>query len=542
MTDAEMTNICAPITGDVLNPVRPVDALDELNYELGCSGGRIDVDRNLACTQEEVAEELGIRPHVYKLARTKALRAVELKANESCDVRFLAAANATAGVVFDYTVIPNTPRGLFDAERELDRTLLGVLPGSSTSQRRPFGQALGRFFVACGIDSSSRRCNLPSPFEMDRGPLDLETETAPVQTLLALPNGAPFMPRGVVASFNATGGVGKTFLALELAVAIVLRETWLGRYQVAENVPNRVLAAIAEEDHEECRRRLRAACDTLGLGQEERKQVADNVIVYGLRGQPTPLMARDGAGVTDHHRALVERLFQGGPWGLVILDPQARFTGGFPVEKSNEDATVFVQTALEPLTKVPGNPTVLVLGHSSKESNRSGKADARGVTGQRDAYRWAALMYKADGGIIFEHDKSNYTALDGCRLLERLPCGLLRDAGAADGERVKSRRTSRSILKDAEKDELKIKRDEHARNRAMPQVLAFINDHAPVTARRVQSIGGNRRANDIAVVHAVKLGHVVNEGTGRAAAYFLTDIGKQELVRLKNLKDEIDAT
>ena len=83
------------------------------------------------------------------------------------------------------------------------------------------------------------------------------------------------------------------------------------------------------------------------------------------------------------------------PWRLVVLDPLSRFAGP-EVEVDNAAATRFVQT-LEKLTKVKGNPALVVSHHTAKAS-RNAEGDetaARGSSALVDGARWAAHVEAA---------------------------------------------------------------------------------------------------------------------------------------------------
>lgn len=380
------------------------------------------------------------------------------------------------------------------------------------------------------VETSDPQSPGASPFAGPPARIDLKVEPPPVRALLLTPSGRPFMNRGRVGTLNATGGVGKTYVGLELAVAIAVRRRWLGRYEVEDDAPRRSLVAVAEETVEECWRRLHAICEVLELTDEERDAVVELVEVYALAGKPTPLMDKGGAGTTEHHAALKSRLDAGGPWSLVLLDPQARFVG-MEVETTNEGATVFVQTALEPLTTAPGGPAVLMMGHSSKEAGRSGRADARGVTGQRDAYRWAALIYPDSerGAFIFEHDKTNYTGEDGLLRLRRLPCGLLRCAGLVDDAADRAAKDAKAIDKALAKEELAERKLDAAIERATPRVLAFIESNPGASARDVENAGGRKVTNKATATRAIERGYIEDRGDGGRHSYFITDSGKDAL-------------
>ena len=108
-------------------------------------------------------------------------------------------------------------------------------------------------------------------------------------------------------------------------------------------------------------------------------------------------------------------------WALIVLDPMARIAG-LDVEGNNQMATVFIQVA-EKLLKAPGNPTVLITAHSSKDSRRMGSADVRGVTALTDGARWVAILTREKGALKLEVIKSNYTLIPPAIRLPQGPFG-----------------------------------------------------------------------------------------------------------------------
>lgn len=223
-------------------------------------------------------------------------------------------------------------------------------------------------------------------------------------------------PRGRTGLLTATGGVGKTYSLIDLAVAQASGGFWFGAFRCVE--PGAVLLGLAEEDLDEARRRIWRVCNAREMSRDDRKRVAENIDLLPLAGVPVALTCSPAPGVispTAFHGELLDRLHaRGVDWSIIILDPLSRWAGG-GVEGDNEAATRFCQV-VESLTNVPGNPSVLVAHHSSKTSAKDGAADARGVTGLRDGFRWQASLDPLatdDGlkGAKLTNRKSNYSRM-----------------------------------------------------------------------------------------------------------------------------------
>ncbi len=221
-------------------------------------------------------------------------------------------------------------------------------------------------------------------------------------------------PRGRSGLLTATGGVGKTYALIDLAVAQALGGFWFGTFKCAE--PGHVLLGLAEEDLDEARRRFWKVCNSRELSSDERRTIASRIDLLPLAGVPAALTCSLAPGTitpTPFYSELVERLENRGvDWSLIILDPLSRWAGG-GVEGDNESATRFCQV-VESLSRAPGNPSVLVAHHSSKTSAKDGAADARGVTGIRDGFRWQASLDPIDNdsglqGAKMTNRKSNYS-------------------------------------------------------------------------------------------------------------------------------------
>jgi RecA-family ATPase len=226
-----------------------------------------------------------------------------------------------------------------------------------------------------------------------------------------------FLPLGKVGMLAAAGGAGKTMALVQLAVSVATGRPWLGHYGVPVGSRGRVVLALAEEDTDEAHRRLYAVRRGLALSEQEWADVLDRITLLALAGDVVQLVAAQGKDgrteETDVLRELRERLASGGEdWKLVVLDPLSRWAGS-ETETDNYAATRFV-TAIESLTRAPGNPTVLLSHHTTKAARQglgAGEATAaRGASALTDGVRWVANLVKSDGLLSLSLVKTNYTA------------------------------------------------------------------------------------------------------------------------------------
>lgn len=266
---------------------------------------------------------------------------------------------------------------------------------------------------------------------------------------------------GLLAS---AGGVGKTSSLVQLAVAIIVGRRWFDHFNVGHHATGRVLLALAEEDMDDCHRKLYAAAQAHRLSYEERRLVAERLVVLPLAGHAVRLLMRgaDGVSIEDapELRSLNRLLTAGGEWSLIGIDPLARWGGNVGVEMETDGATRFVQ-ALEGLTRVPGTPAVITAHHSSKISRREGKADVRGVTALSDAARWVAtlVMDEDETSAHFQQVKTNHSPpMTKDLLLVRGDEGLLRVPDVSDRRRREAAQDAKDAVNDRIDDEREVTR------------------------------------------------------------------------------------
>jgi len=249
----------------------------------------------------------------------------------------------------------------------------------------------------------------------------------------ALPYG--FLPLGKVGMLAAPGAAGKTMALAQLAAAVATGRTWLDHYTVPAESRGKVLLALGEEDQDDAWRRLYYIRKGLALTPDEWGVLKQNIMILPLAARPELQLvsAQDRNGKPQETPLFHELLYRlnsaEADWRLLVLDPLSRWAGP-ETETDNFAATRFV-AAVEQLSQVRGNPTVLLAHHTTKASRRgldAGEATAaRGASALTDGVRWVANLGKQDGGpLALSLVKTNYTAQAPRLHLKREKGGVLR--------------------------------------------------------------------------------------------------------------------
>jgi RecA-family ATPase len=243
-----------------------------------------------------------------------------------------------------------------------------------------------------------------------------------------------FLPLGKVGMIAAAGGVGKTMALVQLAVSVVTGRKWLGHYTVPPESCGPVFLGLGEEDAADAWQRLHDIGDVLKLTLGERDALLSKLEILPLAGRAVQLVSAQGRDGKPEETPFFHELRRriegrGVDWRLLVLDPLSRWAGP-ETETDNFAATMFV-TAVERLSQVRGNPTVLLSHHTTKASRRgldAGEATAaRGASALTDGVRWVASLGKQDGGpLALSLVKTNYTAQAPRLPLKREKGGVLR--------------------------------------------------------------------------------------------------------------------
>ena len=349
---------------------------------------------------------------------------------------------------------------------------------------------------------------------------DWSTIPPPREYLLNRPDSVGLLPRGKVGLFSAAGGTGKTTALIQLAVSVATGRPWLGHFSLGETCGKRVLFLMGEEDADEAARKLYFACDNMGLDAVEMEAVRQRVLCVPLAGHALPLLDSD-AHSTGHSTGLAQRLDDGEDWGLVVVDPISRFAG-VNVESDNILATRFVQE-LERFTRAPGKPTVLGVGHTSKQARAQGSAEQRGVTGLIDAVRWgASLLTVDDGRVRFEMQKNNLAPpMDEPVMLVRQEGGYL----TAEDEVQRQQREEAAEAAEQADDARQADRREQRVSGLVESVVTAVADHPGKTANELVSLVAGRRSDVLDAVRRAAATHrIVSSTDGRRTIYRVEDL------------------
>lgn len=287
-------------------------------------------------------------------------------------------------------------------------------------------------------------------------------EPPPREYLLHVPDpggpegrGAGLLARGIPAILSAGGGSGKTFALVGLALAIVTRSPWLGRYPVGAGTIGRCALLLGEEPLEEVRRRLHTQARALGLSLS---RLEERLLILPGAGAGDLALTQAQDGGRPAHTEWAEDLYayleaEAAPgWDAIILDPLSHFAGP-DTEKDNAAATRLMQV-LTRFTRLPGGPVVLMAHHERKPGKEDGgeasasSASVRGASAIVDNARWVARLHSELGGVPYGVEalglarlrvtKSNYAPPNDNRdgdLLLRVEGGALRAPTLAEAGR-----------------------------------------------------------------------------------------------------------
>lgn len=250
-------------------------------------------------------------------------------------------------------------------------------------------------------EAASRRADMFNPLALTFEGLNTKPEPLPV---LLSRSDAPYMLRGDVCAIVGQGGVGKTQMAIQLALSVAVGSPLFDGMPLPES-PGRTMVVLGETSVDRFRHRLwplrqqLEGFDDCTLG---------NLEYQALRGQDCAFIEQRGYGDSWRTTSFFRRMWahlaresRRQPYSLIVLEPASRFAGP-GVETDNAAATAFV-AALERLTQLPGQPAVLVCHHVNKGAVRASGKDmlfdptaARGSSAFVDGCRWVANMAEVD--------------------------------------------------------------------------------------------------------------------------------------------------
>lgn len=229
------------------------------------------------------------------------------------------------------------------------------------------------------------------------------------------------LPGGVVTLLAAHGGTGKSMLALQAAVCLVTGRPFMGK--AVEKC--RVVFFSGEDTAPTIRRRLSRVCRHLDIAPHELAgdllvlDATDNPILFDSNGRPTQAFAALRLDVEEFRP------------GVVIIDNASDTYAANEIERSK--VREFVRL-LASLGKAD-DAAVLLLAHLDKQSARAGGSTEgySGSTAWHNSARSRLFLSAKDGGLILEHQKSNFGLRSEPIHMNWTEGGLLTQADAPGG-------------------------------------------------------------------------------------------------------------
>ncbi len=209
------------------------------------------------------------------------------------------------------------------------------------------------------------------------------------------------------------GGVSKTQLALQLATALALGKSFMGKAAK----PGNVIVILGEEDRAEIDRRLSAVARYDKLNGAQIRTLQTKILGYPLVGCDVRLTAPEKKGLTETKFAeeIVACASAVRDVRLIVLDHLALFHGGD--FNAREDAALTMRIVNHVAQET--GASVLVLAHTPKSANQLEASDASMVAGStafvdqaRAAWVMATMRDKeAKKFGISAAERKNYVSL-----------------------------------------------------------------------------------------------------------------------------------
>ena len=196
------------------------------------------------------------------------------------------------------------------------------------------------------------------------------------------------IPKTKVTMISGAGGLGKSFLTIQLAVKMI-----------QEDSSRKVLLWLSEDTVGESRERAeKILTRVMGFSQDDASSMLRNIDIIGSDAEElTPY-------INDDNLPILKEFFS--PYALVVLDPLIAFFNGD--ENNNPQARRFVNV-LTAISTVNLQSILLVHHHGKKDSE--GKSTMRGASAFRDAVRVHYEMSFNENGtdpmIFLEKDNVN---------------------------------------------------------------------------------------------------------------------------------------
>lgn len=264
---------------------------------------------------------------------------------------------------------------------------------------------------------------------------------AQAEQIIPIDYALPSLPVGAVGLLVGPGSVGKSYLALELAISVTLANNFIGAPGPFESlIPGRTAMVFGEDDKAIINNRMHYLAEQFRLRPEELEQLDRDMLILSLVGEDMRLAEVDMRSVKEG--PFVERLrmiCQGRR--LVFIDPLIRL---HDADENDNTAASHLMLSIQRIAR--DTKCAIVLLHHSGKGQVDGWAAARGASAITTTARWQlnVLPPSKDERETFsmtDDDARGWVKVDGVKMnygenvrhfwLRRIAHGVLKHAEPA---------------------------------------------------------------------------------------------------------------
>ena len=263
---------------------------------------------------------------------------------------------------------------------------------------------------AFGGDEAPAANRALGPLDLANGKIRISTDEPPPRDWVV----DGLLLAGKSAVLAGFGGVSKTQLAIQLAIAITLGKSFADK-QVKQGG---VMLLLGEEDQGEISRRVSAVVRYKKYDQSQITQIENDMCAFPFVGQDMRLTVKPKEGLKESSlvQKIIDTAVQVGDIKLIVLDHVALVHGGD--FNTREDAALTMQV-INHIGQETG-AAVLLLAHSPKSAAGQEKSDATMVAGSTafvDQARGAWILTtmrdtEARTFGIDDHNRKQHVSLD----------------------------------------------------------------------------------------------------------------------------------
>jgi RecA-family ATPase len=334
------------------------------------------------------------------------------------------------------------------------------------------------------------------------------------------------LPKGIVSMLYSAGGVGKSTIALNMAVKIALANKYVSDF-IGHPVRGGRVAIITAEDpdhilHNRFVGTVRAVAEEYELEYNDVEQaLLDNLYIISTVGKSLPLFSVDGDALvtTEHYDSLMRVLTKANDLQLVTIDTKTRYS---PAEGMGNVTATQEITHYENMARVTG-ASVMLLHHTNKASrdgSQTGAQAFRDATATFDSVRAAWYLRGCTDAelaaqginddtpgryLVWENSKNNYTAVNPTLIVKRIGYRYAARVMKKTSPRAKNEAKKRQVVEDA---------------------LEVLRDAPMAQGDLARCCGTNAHTGPPVFEEMVQDGLISRTKSGKAIVYALTETGR----------------